>query len=276
MDNTLKYESNNGSVIEFKLDSSYHYSDATLHDYERSYTTVGGKITQFYDELQTFTLEAIVAGASADARNDLLEALEYDVQHLKPGKLWSNGYYLECYATASEKDKWWFDAGYMHAKLTFTAEKPKWIHEFYKLYGISRDEDELGIDYAHDYSFDYTSNISMNYAKNTNFCDSPFMLRVYGPTEDPVEIIIGNTVYAVDVTLQDCELLTIDSRNKTIELKAKDGTKTNVFEKRVGVQRKGSGSYIFEPIPAGVNAVSWTHKYIFDLTIYDERVEPKW
>lgn len=276
MDTTLRYESNSGAVIRFEPDASYHYKGATLHDYSHSYSTNGGKITQFTDEISSWTLDIVVAGSSADDRNNMIEAFEYDVLKMTPGKLWSGDYYLECYVTASSKDQWWFDEGYMHASITVTAEKPKWVHEFYKVYGKGRDTDETGIDYAHDWSFDYTNNLTVSWAVNTNIVEAPFRMRIYGPTDAAVQVIIGVNVYAVDLTLAEGEVLAIDSRDKSITLKKSDGTVVNEFYKRVGTQRKGSGSYIFEPIPAGSNIVSWSNKYVFDLTIYDERSEPKW
>ena len=92
----------------------------------------------------------------------------------------------------------------------------------------------------------------------------------------PVKIIIGRNVYAVDLTLKEGEVLTIDARDKSITLKKADGSEENVFYKRVGTQILGSGSYVFQPIPAGSNVVSWSNKYVFDLTIFDERTEPRW
>lgn len=276
MDTTLRYESNSGAVIEFAPDSAYHYSGATLHDYQRTYEAVGGKITQWTEEITDWSLDIVVAGTTAEDRNAMIEAFEYDVLKMKPGKLWSGDYYLECYVTASSKDQWWFDEGHMHASITITAEKPKWIREFFKVFGKGRDVDETGIDYAHDWSFDYANNLSVSWAVNTNIVDAPWRMRMYGPTDEAVNVIIGTNVYAVDVKLKEGEVLTIDTRDKSITLRKADGTEENLFYKRVGTQILGSGSYVFQPIPAGSNVVSWSNKYVFDLTIFDERAEPRW
>lgn len=277
MDTTLRYESNSGASIEFAPDSAYHYKGATLHDYSHGYESSGGRITQWTQDITDWTLDAVVAGSTAEDRNAMIEAFEYDVLKMTPGKLWSGDYYLECYVTASSKDLWWSDEGLMHASLTVTAEKPRWVREFFKVFGDGRrDDDDTGIDYAHDWSFDYANNLSISFAKNTGIVEAPFRMRVYGPTPDTVQIIIGHNVYAVDVVLKKGELLTIDSREKTIALTKADGTAENLFAKRVGTQRVGSGSYVFEAIKPGSNTVSWSQKYVFDLTVYDERAEPRW
>ena len=276
MDTTLRYESNSGAVIRFEPDASYHYSGATLHDYSHSYSTNGGKITQFTDEITDWTLDIVVAGTSAEDRNNMIEAFEYDVLKMIPGKLWSGEYYLECYVTANSKDQWWFDEGYMHASITVTAEKPKWVREFYKVFGEERDEDSTGIDYAHDWSFDYASNVLVKTAKNTSIVSAPFRMTVYGPTTKTVSIIIGSNTYEVSRKLTDGQQLVIDSRLKTITLKEGNGAESNVFSERSGEQVLGSGSYIFEPIPAGVSYVTWDGDYRFELVVYDERSEPRW
>lgn len=276
MDTTLRYESNNGTVVEFAPSSKYHYTGATLHDYEHQYTVINNRITGFYDEVTEFELSVVVAGESSDDRNIMIEAFEYDVKKLVPGKLWCGDYYLECYITASSKDSWWWEDGHMAATLTIAAEHPKWVHEEFKVFGKGKDVDDTGIDYSHDYSFDYSNNLTVSWANNTGIVPAPFRMRVYGPTDKAVSIIIGANSYGIDVILAAGDVLTIDSRNKTITLKDKSGAETNLFNKRVGQQVQGSGSYIFEGIPSGKNVVSWAANYIFDLTIYDERAEPRW
>lgn len=275
MDTTLRYESNNGTVVEFAPSSRYHYTGATLHDYEHQYNSVNNRITRFYDEITEFELDVVVAGDTTEDRNRMVEAFEYDVQRLKPGKLWCGGYYLECYVTASSKDSWWWEDGHMAASLTITSESAKWVHEEFHLF-VKGEKSGTGIDYEHDWGYDFTSNIMVQYITNTNIIPAPFVILVTGPADHGISINIGGNTYAVDIALEDGQLLTIDSRTKRIYTTDRDGTVTNIFSKRVGRQVEGSGEYIFEPIASGSNLVGWDNTYTFGLTVFDERAEPRW
>ena len=66
------------------------------------------------------------------------------------------------------------------------------------------------------------------------------------------------------------EYLVIDSSEKTIMLVKGSGEKVNCFNKR------SRDSYVFEKIPVGANTVSWEGEFGFDVTLLEERSEPKW
>ena len=98
---------------------------------------------------------------------------------------------------------------------------------------------------------------------------SAFRILIYGQTTDPV-INIGGHRYAVNGSISAAETLLIDSLTKTITLTTAMGTKVNWFANR------DRNSYIFQPIPAGMNIVSWIGTFGFDLTVIEKRSEPKW
>ena len=101
------------------------------------------------------------------------------------------------------------------------------------------------------------------------FADANFKLVIYGAVTNPA-ITIGGHVYQVNCTVAAGEYLTIDSLTKKIFLTGSGGAVTNKFNDR------NRDSYIFEKIPAGANAVAWSGSFGFDVTIYEERSEPKW
>lgn len=275
MDTTLRYESNNGTVVEFAPSSKYHYTGASLHDYEHQYATLNSRIAGFYADVTEYDLDVVVAGSTADDRNRMVEAFEYDVIAGKPGRLWNGGYYLECYVTESKKDQWWWEDGHMAAKLKVTAESPKWVKEIRHIF-VSGETSGSGIDYPHDWSFDYANNLSIQYIDNTAICTAPFRIEASGPISGGFLVKIGQNYYGVDVDLEEHEVLVIDSRSRTIFKKAEDGTKTNLYNKRIGEQTEGSGEYVFEAIPSGSSPITWNASYNFVLTVYDERSEPRW
>ena len=54
------------------------------------------------------------------------------------------------------------------------------------------------------------------------------------------------------------------------------GLRTNLFGKAVRGTGRGSGTYIFEPLPPGMSTISWAGGFKFDLTAIEERSEPPW
>lgn len=77
-------------------------------------------------------------------------------------------------------------------------------------------------------------------------------------------------MYAVNVPVEVDEYLEINCREKIIETVQSDGKRTSVINYR------NRENYIFQKIPSGVVAVTWNNDFGFDLTLFDERSEPKW
>ena len=77
-------------------------------------------------------------------------------------------------------------------------------------------------------------------------------------------------MYQVDCEVGEGEYLTVDSTTKKIFVTKNDGTIVNCFNSR------NKNSYIFEKIPSGNNAVTWSGEYGFDVILMEERSEPKW
>lgn len=126
-----------------------------------------------------------------------------------------------------------------------------------------------GVGYPHGYPFDYGSDTVAQTIVNGGIVASSFRLTINGPCIDPAVSIAGH-VYQVNTTVAEGQYLLIDSAAKTVTLQANDGTQTNVFNAR------NKDSYIFQEIPAGVNIVSWTGDFAFEVTLLEERSEPKW
>lgn len=126
-----------------------------------------------------------------------------------------------------------------------------------------------GVNYPHDYPFDYGSATATQRVVNTGFVASNFRLVIDGPCVNPL-VTIGGNAYQVNVTVAAGQYLLIDSVEKTAALQSNDGTRTNVFNAR------NRDSYIFEKIPVGENVVAWSGDFNFEITLLEERSEPKW
>lgn len=124
-----------------------------------------------------------------------------------------------------------------------------------------------------DYPFDYPYEYSIGQKEQNIVCDTissnAFRLTIYGAAANP-SVTIGGHTYMVNGDVGAGETLVIDSLTKTITLTTATGSKVNWFDNR------NRESYIFQPIPSGVNAISWSGSFGFELTVIEKRSEPKW
>ena len=97
-----------------------------------------------------------------------------------------------------------------------------------------------------------------------------FTAVIFGPCVNPSFRIGGNT-YAVDVTVPEGGHVSLSATGlrKSITLTAENGDVSDVFDKGVRGNGSGSGSYVFEPIPAGDSLLTVSGNYGIDLTMFD-------
>ena len=271
MQERMQYKNHLNETLDFGQ-AGLFISNNDLHDYCWAVSTKNNKISYFKREVKESTLTVVIfcktAAEGVAARNRLMEVAEKDVLAHKPGQLIVGDYYYKCYITCSQKSKYLASRCKMEAKLTIMSDAPVWVREttssFRKL-GSSG----YGLDYKFDYTFDYTPIFTKGVLSNENFTTSNFRMRIYGPCSNPVVYVAGHA-YGVNCTLTSGEYLTIDSAAKTITKVAVDGTTTNIFNLR------SRAEYVFEPIPDGSNLVTWTGDFGIDITLLEERSEPKW
>lgn len=268
----LKYINHLGQVIDFGVDGFYVNAN-DMRDYAWETTTRGDKITGFKRGMTSKTLPVVVFSESeADAinkKNRLFEEVEKDVIAKQAGKVVIGDYYYKCFVVESSKAKYVKDKRFAKFVLSLVSDVSCWIKEqTFSLYPAEVN-DSVHLDYPYDYPYDYSKAIGSQYIENESFADSKFRMVIYGAASNP-SVFIGGHLYAVNATVAANEYLTINSMTKTIVLTRNDGTKVNLFDNRE------RNSYIFEPIPSGTSEVSWTGDYGIDITLIEERSEPKW
>jgi hypothetical protein len=251
-----------------------NYSD--LRDFVWSYSSSYDRVSSFYRGIATKNLPTLILcmteAEGVRIRNNLFEVCEKDVLAVVPGKLIIGDYYLQCYITGSASTEYLVTKRYMRVRLTVTSDRPFWVKETTAAFYSDSSEIITGgtnLDYDFDYPFDYTSELINKALNNTGFADSNFKMVIYGPAVNPI-VYIGGHAYEVDTEIASEGYLTINSIDKTILLTDITGNQTNVFNYR------SRDSYVFQKIPSGVNAVTWDESFNFDLTLIEERSEPRW
>ncbi len=202
--------------------------------------------------------------------NELHRIFEEDIADNFPGKLIIGEYYLKCYIIAGSYEEYEEDFKATDIKVTVAAERWIWLKECHHEYVWNKTTDTAGRGYPHGYDYDYTmGNGKIATIQNTHFAPCNFVLKIRGYVLNPA-VTIGNRIYRVNEVVQKNEILTIDTRNKTIVLTKNNGVQVNTYAKR------DKSNYIFEPIPAGEQRLYWNSNYNFEITLYEERSEPKW
>lgn len=248
----------------------------TLRDYSWSYDTINSRISRFYRGITSRKIPLVVCCSSDEEavaiRNRLFEMSEADIEAKIPGKIFVGDYYTRGFITASTKSNYLFKKRLCNLELTLTSDDPSWYKETIFAFWSGEGETDTaigGTDYPYDNPYDYA--LFLN--GRSILCDSvgsnAFRMLIYGEVSNP-SIVIGTHIYTVNCDVGKGETLLIDSLTKTITLNTASGKKVNMFDKR------GREQYIFEPIPAGKNIVSYNGAFGFELTVIEKRSEPKW
>lgn len=112
---------------------------------------------------------------------------------------------------------------------------------------------------------------------NPSLTPMPWISHIYGPCTDPYFRIRGN-LYQVNCEIPPDGYLTITALagQKSVILTDAVGGRTDVFAKARRGRGLNGGEYIFQPIPAGTNEVTWPNTFGFDIAIVQERSTPPW
>lgn len=258
------------------LENGVYLNSNELRDYTWNYDVINNRISRFYRSIRSRKLPLIVKCHSMDeakqVKNRLLELAEADIYALLPGKVYINGYYTTGYITASAKKDYLINPQYCQIELTLTSTEPAWYTEKTHVFSSKQESPAIagtGADYPFDYKYDYAVFIKNKQIVCDSIISNKFKLRIYGEATNPT-ITISDHQYIVNGMVKQGETLLIDGLNKTITLTTAQGNQVNWFNKR------NRASYIFEPIQPGINDIRYNGSFDFDLTIVEERSEPKW
>ena len=266
------YTNNLGETLEFGKDCLF-VNENDLRDFAWDIINKNDRISGFKKGIVSKTIPIIIKcdyeAEGVALRNRLFEVFEKDVIAKKHGKIHIGNYYLQCYITGTKKAQYLTNRNYMVVSATVRTDIPDWVKET----TIERKMPSLDstgfLDYPYDYQFDFQNQFVNTSIINDGLVPSNFILKIEGFVNNP-SLYIGGHKYSVNTTVNDGEILVIDSLNKTIVLN-KDGVLVNCFKDR------NKYSYIFEKIPTGVSTISSPDEQLkFSLTLFEERSEPKW
>ncbi len=272
----LRYVASSGRSYNLRSDTLKTRSGANFHEWSWGVNAVslqyGARVSAFTRPAAVYEATLSLFGTSKE-KIALLEALhddfELDVRNLTPGRLIWNDYYIECYAKESSTKP---DDSNMIVDntVTFYCPYPFWIKEEKRsFYPQAVNADEEFLDYPHDYPYDFYSGEAGSATWQTDFpFKSDFKMVIYGPVTNP-KVVINDHIYQILDDLEETEYVIIDSKLATIEKVTASGHMINAFDLR------NKESSVFEQLPAETLYLSWPGTFGFDLTLYEERSEPR-
>lgn len=272
----LQYISSSGNIYSLKSDgirtktANYHKWNWGVNGTTLQY---GIRVSDFKRDPATYETKLILNG-SYEQRKALLEALhddfELDVRRMRLGRIVWGDYYIDCYilmsSTYADGNTVWTDND-----LTIYCPYPFWIREDAKeFYPQVTPEGEAFLDYPTDYDYDfyYGSPGLAKWVRDFPW-DCEFRMTLYGPSINP-QVTINGYSYIVYDTLDASDYITIDSRENTVVKHLANGVVKNIFDLR------GKANSVFKRIPGGTLTLNWPGVWGFDLTLFEERSEPRW
>lgn len=273
----LRYVASSGKSYNLRSDTLRLGRDANFHKWKWIAVAValklGARVTAFTKDPAVYEAELALFG-TVESKLAQLEALhddfELDVRNLTPGRLIWNDYYIDCFATESSTKP---GDGNVHVDnaVSFYCPYPFWIKEETRsFFPRAGDTGEAFLDYPYDFPYDYYPGISGAETWVTGFpFKSDFRMIIYGPATNPRVQINGHVYQVLDI-LEASEYIVIDSKQGTVEKTTATGQKVNIFDLR------NKEESVFEQLPPGSLQISWDGQFGFDLTLYEERSEPRW
>lgn len=272
----LHYIASSGNVYNMKADG-IRTKKANYHKWKWG---VNGTALQYGLRVSDFTMKpaeyetTLIFEGSYNDRKELIEALhedfELDVRTMRPGRIIWGDYYIDCFVISSSTEPnaqldLWTDN-----TVKLYCPHPFWIKEETKeFFPRSVPAGQVFLDYPFDYQYDYFYGNPGIGTWQTGFpFESKFKLTIYGAVSDP-RIQINGYPYQVFSTLAEGEYLVIDSRNNTITKYPISGNPVNLFDNRDKMYS------VFKSIPGGMLKLNWTGAFGFDLTLFEERSEPR-
>ena len=252
-------------------------TDTDVFNGAYKYDTIDDKeLVRLYKGMESHSLKIKIFGKSENDfytnLKNLHDTLEKDSIAESYGRLYYGQYYINCVLT--EKS---YSSKFLKRQSTvvdykiITSDESYWHKDIlYTLEGGKKVEDPTGLNYDYNYEYNYTRG-SSNEAiiENDYISSSDFVLTIHGYAYNP-QVIIGESIYRVNYTIQKEDYVIISSIEKTVTLVKSNGVVINLFPYRE------KGYDIFQKIVAGENHIWWNGDYDIDILLIQNRGEPGW
>lgn len=267
----LRYTASNGQTMELDGPVVYVGTAANLRSRSWQYELGFRELYSVRRGAREVTLEIAAPYAQADAFRRLTEM---DMAAQQPGTFTVGQWSQRAYIAASEPQI--IGGGDVLSELNVLLMDGYWWRLRSEEFHIPSGGGLGGhLDFPFDLPTDLGKNPDRSSVESATLTPSNIRLTIFGPAVNPYIIIGGNT-YQVDVSVASGARLEVDGRDSTIHLISSSGVVTDCFQYGVRTTGLGGGSYIFEPLKAGPQQVTWDGSFEFILGWYEEEGAPPW
>ena len=267
----LAYEGSAGTV---SLDGPLLYVGTALGIRGRKWTYTLGRRNISSQVRQATEASLSAKFLSLQAADDARTVFDTDVAAGTPGKLVSGEWSQRAYVVASSPSTRYHE--YVSTSLTVLLLDGSWSRTETTHFYPSQNVSDYGKQYTYGYPYDYAPYSSARTAVIPGTEPNPFRLVIYGRAVSPSITIAGN-LYQFDISVPSGGYLLVDtSDDPVVQLVTADGIVSDAFDSANRGSGEGSGEYAFQPIPPGMQLVSWDDSFGFDLTIYHQESELPW
>lgn len=271
MREAARYVNHRGEEIALNS-GDIHLNTGTLPNWKYGYTMRNGRPTDFVRKCEESSIGAVVIGYKT--RNDLYYITIQDVAEDKPGRLYINDWFLECYLFRSEKDRTFLGPAADYSMAIIPASEPRWQRIKNYTFYSQASGGGINFDYNFDYNFDNAS-VDTKIVENESVFPAGMVITVYGPAVNPRLTIAGN-LYECEVDIEMGGRLEIDGVSGDIKLFDRWGASENAFNKRRGDPFYDSGSFIFQPLPRGIHSVTTPQSLNLAIEVHELSDEWRW
>lgn len=272
----LKYVASSGNEYNLKGDSIRTLT-ANYHKWnwgaEGTTLQFGMRVAHFTRAAAAYETTLLFYGSRAAVKKtieDLHEDFELDVRNQTPGRIYWGDYYIECFISDSSTEPGENNVNPRNT-VKMLCPHPFWIRESARSFmpqEAPAGETFLDYDYGYNYDYFYGNPGIAIWQSDFPFA-SEFRMTIFGPVSNP-RVLVNGYPYQVNDTLNAGEYLVIDSLANTVIKVLPNGQQVNDFDLRDKVNS------VFEQIPGGNLTLNWSGAFGFDLTLYQERSEPRW
>lgn len=274
MNTSIKYIASSGNTYDLTIKGMLH-KDANYYNWqwkvEGTQLQYGTRVSNFLRESAEYDAELVFYGEPEEIKatiSDLHNDFENDIRQKKTGRIVLGNYYIDCYIIQSDSipmETW----DYVNNKIHIYAPYPFWVSDYKITLPTAAASGSTFLEYKYDYRYDYTDpSVGSKNIKLDSPFTSEFQIVIYGLAVNP-RITINGHPYVLYATIPSGAYVIIDSRSKSIMQYNVDGTRFNMFNYR------NKTNSIFEKVPGGNLEITWDSSFGADLTIYQERSEPK-
>ena len=275
---TIWYENSAGDTVRFD-EAPIVVQSTGLFDWQWNISTYdravrdGGRAVAARRPVQDRTLVLDVFADTQEQHDSAIDrlhnVLNYDLCALVPGRLWINGSYVRCFASASAKtlDRDW--TSYTVVTLTLRLISPAWVREqSVTVLPVTETVDSNDKKFPGKYPYKYSEGGNVARFVNDTAGDAPMIIKIFGACVNP-SVYVGDNEYSVNTDIAEGDYVIIDQRDKSICRVSRGGVRSNIFNLR----KKSVDNFMYAP--PGALTVSCSGQFACELTFLTQRSEPE-